>query len=326
MMRFALALAFSCALAGAVQAQDQSADARWPERSIRFLAPFPAGSVTDLAVRAVTQKLSERLGQAIVIENRVGGSGSLASETIARAAPDGYTMGYATSSTHVIAAAVNPKLSYDPLKDFTQVSLIGIAPYVLVTYAGLPVHTVADLIALAKSKPHVLTYSSVGPASLAHMAGEMFQSMAGVELTHVPYRSASHAVIDLNEGRIDSQFGALGASLPFIRSGKLRALAVTTERRVDDLPDVPTMEEAGLAGYEASLWISIVMPAATPPAIVNRLNREIQAILAEPEIKKSFATLAVVAQGSTPEAMRERVRTGIETWRALVLKAGIKVQ
>lgn len=326
MMRFALALCLSCAVVGAAHAQTSSADARWPDRPIRFLAPFPAGSVTDLVARAVTQKLSERLGQAIVIENRVGGSGGLASEAIARSAPDGYTMGYATSSTHVIAAAVNPKLSYDPVNDFTHVSMIGIAPYVLVSYAGLPVKSVADLIALAKSKPNGLTYSSVGPASLAHMAGEMFQAMAGVKLTHVPYRSASHAVIDLNEGRIDTQFGALGASLPFIRTGKLKALAVTTGRRVDDLPDVPTMAEAGLTGYDASLWISIVMPANVPPAIVARLNKEIQAILADPEVKKSFAVQAVLVEGSTPEAMRERVRTGIGTWRALVEKAGIKVQ
>jgi tripartite-type tricarboxylate transporter receptor subunit TctC len=259
-----------------------------------------------------------------VIENRVGASGNLGAEATARAAPDGYTIGLATSTTHVITPAVKANLSYDPVKDFAPVSMLVDAPYALVVYAGLPVHNVAEFIALAKAKPRALNYSSVGPTSLAHLAGELFSRMAGVELTHVPYRSASQAVVDLNEGRIEAQFGAIGASLPFVRDGKLRALAVTGARRVPALPGVPTLSEAGLTGYEATLWVAIMMPAGSPAAIVQRLNREIHALLAEPGVQDALAAQAVQIDPSTPEAVTERIRRDIDKWRKLAAEAGIR--
>jgi tripartite-type tricarboxylate transporter receptor subunit TctC len=319
-----LALILVAALLTGHGAEAQTAAAKWPERPIRFIVPFPAGSTTDIIARIVAQPLAERLGQPVVIENRVGASGNLGAEATARAAPDGYTIGLATSTTHVITPAVKANLSYDPVKDFAPVSMLVDAPYALVVYAGLPVHNVAEFIALAKAKPRALNYSSVGPTSLAHLAGELFSRMAGVELTHVPYRSASQAVVDLNEGRIEAQFGAIGASLPFVRDGKLRALAVTGARRVPALPGVPTLSEAGLTGYEATLWVAIMMPAGSPAAIVQRLNREIHALLAEPGVQDALAAQAVQIDPSTPEAVTERIRRDIDKWRKLAAEAGIR--
>jgi tripartite-type tricarboxylate transporter receptor subunit TctC len=319
-----LALILVAALLAGHGSQAQTAEAKWPERPIRFIVPFPAGSTTDIIARIVAQPLAERLRQPVVIENRVGASGNLGAEATARAAPDGYTIGLATSTTHVITPAVKASLSYDPVKDFAPVSMLVDAPYALVVYAGLPVHNVAELIALAKAKPRALNYSSVGPTSLAHLAGELFSRMAGVELTHVPYRSASQAVLDLNEGRIEIQFGAIGASLPFVREGKLRALAVTGARRVPALPDVPTLSETGLTGYDATLWVAIMMPAGSPAAIVQRLNREIHALLAERGVQEALAAQAVQIDPSTPEAVTERIRRDIDKWRKLAAEAGIR--
>jgi tripartite-type tricarboxylate transporter receptor subunit TctC len=322
MLRLVLSLVLAVLHGGAACAQ--SADARWPDRPLRLIVPFPAGAVTDIVARVVGARLGERLGQPVVVENRVGASGNIGTEAVARAAPDGYTIGLATSSTHATSAALSANLSYDPVKDFIPISSIGDAPYVLVVYDRLPAKNVGELIALAKSRPRALNYSTVGPASLAQFAGALFANMAGVELTQVPYRSATHAVVDLNEGRIEMQFGAIGASLPFIREGKLRALAVTSAKRVDALPDVPTLAQAGLTGYEAVLWTALVMPSATPPAIVERLNRETRAVLAEPEVRTALAAQVLQVEPSSPEEMRERIRRDIEKWRKIAVEAGIK--
>ena len=243
---------------------------------------------------------------------------------VAKAAPDGYTLGMATSTTHMTAPVLNAKLPYDPVKDFAPVAIVGISPYVLVVNPKVPANNVAELIALAKAKPRTLSYSSVGNASQAHLAGELFAAMAGVELNHIPYKTSTHAVIDLNEGRIDMQFGILGSSLALIREGKLRALAVTTEQRIEELPDVPTMIEAGLPGYDVSLLFAVVMPAGTPKPIVARLNREIGEFMATPEVKRVLAAQAIHVVSSTPEQLRERIAKEIELWRGIAQKAGIK--
>jgi tripartite-type tricarboxylate transporter receptor subunit TctC len=324
MTRLLLTLWLACA--GWSCARAQAPDAKWPERPVRFIVPFPAGSTTDLVARVVTQKLAERLGQPVVIEDRAGASGNLGTEALARAAPDGYTIGMATSSTHVIPTALNVKLNYDPLTDFAPVSMLVDTPYALVVYPGLPAKDVAELIALAKARPRALNVSSVGPTSLAYLAGALFSNMAGVALTHVPYRSSSQAVVDLNEGRIEVQFGTLAASLPFVREAKLRALAVTSTRRWPALPDVPTLSEAGLPGYEATLWMGLVMPARSPPAIIARLNREIATVLAAPEVKEALAAQAVEVTPGTPEELREHIRRDIEKWRALAAATGIHVE
>jgi tripartite-type tricarboxylate transporter receptor subunit TctC len=311
---------------GAGQAAAQSVDPTWPNRPIRFIVPFPAGSVTDVVSRMVGNKLSERLGQPVVIENRVGASGGVGAVEVMRAAPDGYTVGLATASTHAISAALNPSLNYDPVKDFAHIATIGDAPYALVVNAKVPAQNVAELVQLAKSKPGKLNYSTVGPASLANFAGALFSSTAGVKLTQVPYRSATHAVVDLNEGRIEMQFGAIAASLPFVRDGKLRALAVTSRARVDALPDVPALAEAGFPGYEAVLWMGIIMPSGTPPALVERMNKEVRAAVADPEVQKGLAAQVIQPRSGTPEEMRERIVQDIAKWRRIAAEAGIKAE
>jgi tripartite-type tricarboxylate transporter receptor subunit TctC len=313
-------------IANTAGALAQGNDAKWPERPVRFIVPYPAGSASDIVTRIVAQKLGTELGQQFVIDNRSGASGNIGTEAIARAAPDGYTIGIATSSTHAVTASLTPNLSYNPVTDFAPVSMIGASPYVLVVYPGVPAQNVAELIALAKAKPRTLNYASAGPASLAHLAGALFSHLAGVELTHVPYRSSSQSVIDLTEGRIEMQFGTLAPMLPFIRAGKLRALAVTGTKRIDSLPNVPTLQEAGLAGYEAVLWMAVVMPAASPPAIVARLNSAMRNALAATDVVAALKAQEMEPDPTTPDALRERIRAEIAKWRSLAVSAGIKAE
>ena len=324
-MTVRLALLLVAVLA-ATPALAQSDDANWPNRPIRFIVPFPAGSATDTLARLIGQKLGDRLRQNLVIENRVGASGNLGSDAIARAAPDGYTIGFATTSTHAVAVTLSPNLPYDPLKDFAPVAMIATAPYVLGIYPGLPVKNVAELIALAKARPRALNYSSAGPASLAHLAGVLFSRLTATELTHVPYRSSAQAMLDLVEGRIEIQFGTLAPTIPHIREGRMRALAVTSAKRVTALPDVPTLMEEGIPGYEASLWVAVVAPAGVPPAIVARLNGELNAVLNMPDTRD-----ALLAQGMEPEPgagdhVRDRIRADIGKWREVIAKAGIRTE
>ena len=300
--------------------------AKWPDRPLRFIVPLPAGSAADAVSRLIGQKLTERLGQPVVVENRAGASGMLAAEALAKAPPDGYTLGLATSTTHVTAPLFNAKLPYDPIKDFTAVALVGISPYVLVANPNLPVKTVADLVALAKMKPRTLSYSSVGQASQAYLAMELFTSRTGAELNHIPYKSSTHAVVDLLEGRIDLQFGILGTTLELIRSGKLRGLALATDKRSDDLPDVPTMNEAGVIGLEASLLFAVMMPPGVPSEIVARLSREITQIMAEPDVKRALAAQAIIATSSTPDELRARLVQELALWKGLATKAGVLAQ
>jgi len=323
MSRFILACVLALATGSSVLAQP-AADANWPDRPIRLIVPLPAGSAVDVIARLIGQRLGVRLGQPVVIENRAGASGILGADAVAKAAPDGYTLGMATSTTHMTAPVLNAKLPYDPVKDFAPVAIVGASPYVLVINPKVPAKTVGELIALAKAKPKTLSYSSVGNASQAHLAGELFAAMAGVELNHIPYKTSTHAVIDLNEGRIDMQFGILGSSLALIREGKLTALAVSTARRLDELPEVPTMIEAGLPDYDVSLLFAVVAPAGTSRPIVTRLNREIGDIVGAPEVKRVLALQAIQAASSTPEQLHERIAKEIELWRGIAKKAGMQ--
>jgi len=290
--------------------------AEWPERPIRLVAPFPPGSLVDLTGRILQSRLEARLGRPIVIDNRSGASGNIGTDLIAKSPPDGYTFGIATDSTHAVSPALNPGLSYDALKDFAFVSRVGEAPYVLVAARDLPVASVADLVALAAAKPGALNYASVGPTSLAHLAGALFARMAKVELTEVPYRSSAGSILDTAEGRIELQFATLGPVLPHIRAGRVKALAVTSLRRVDLLPEVPTLDEAGLAGYEAVLWLAVVAPAATPPETVLRMNRELGAILAMPEVVAALRAQGLDAAPSTPGELQALIARDIGRWRS----------
>ena len=321
MRHFALALIAVCLAAGG--APVRAAD--WPAKPIHFIVPFPPGSFADITIRIMQQKLGPRLGQTIVVDNRSGASGDIGSEALARAKPDGYTFGIATNSTHGTSPALNPRLPYNAVNDFAMVSLIGDAPYVLITSPTLPVKSVQDLIALAKTKPGEISYASVGPASLAHLAGALFSQMADVKLNEVPYRSSAQSVLDTQSGRIDLQFGTMAPVLPHVLSGKVKALAVTGLKRAAVLPDVPTLDESGLKGFEASLWLAVIAPAKTPPEMVERMNREVRAVLADPEVVEALRRQGIEATPSSPDELRALMAGDIAKWKKLAEETGISM-
>ncbi len=308
----------------ALAAASAAAQTAWPDRPVRLIVPFPAGSATDVVSRLMAQKLSARLGQQFVVENRAGASGAIGVDIVAKAAPDGTTMGLITASTHALAPALGTKLPYDTAKDFKPVSMIVAAPYALVLYPGIPVKSVADLVALAKSKPGTLNYGSAGLASLAHLAGALFATQSGIELTHVPYRSSAQSSIDMITGRLDMQFATVAPTLANIREGKLRALATTGTRRMTVLADVPTMIEAGIPDYDVSLWMAYAMPAGTPDEIVYKLNAEMRAILGDAETIEALLKQGFEPDPGPPEAVAKRIQSETEKWRSLVAKTGIK--
>jgi tripartite-type tricarboxylate transporter receptor subunit TctC len=310
------------AASSAAQAQTAAID-NWPNKPIRVIIPFPGGASSDVVGRLILAKLGQRLGQQLFVENKPGASGNIGADAIAKAASDGYTIGLVTGSTQAVAPSVTSNLPYDPLKDFKPVAMIGAAPYVLVVYPSLPVKSVAELIALAKQKPGELNYGSAGIASLAHLMSAQFAVLAGIDITHVPYKSSAQSVIDMLGGRLEMQFATIAPVLPNIRAGQLRPLATTGSRRVPALPDVPTVAEAGIPDYEASLWMAFVAPAGVPDRIVARLNKEINAILDEPEAKGLIEQQGFEPEPGPPDAVTERVRSEIAKWKLVVAKAGI---
>jgi tripartite-type tricarboxylate transporter receptor subunit TctC len=321
MTRIALALGMIMALATPAVAQST---APFADRPVRLVVPFPAGSATDIASRIMAQKFSTKLGQQFVVENRPGASGSLGADVVAKAAPDGYTMGLITASTHGVAPALGTKLPYDTVNDFKPVSMIGAAPYVLVLYPGIPAKSVSELTALARTKPGKLNYGSAGLASLAHLAAALFANDASIELSHIPYKSSAQSSIDIMTGRLDMQFATVGPTLENIREGKLRALATTGRKRVSSLPDVPTMIEAGVKDYDVALWIAYVMPPGTPDAIIAKLNDAMTDILKEADVIESLQKQGFDPDPGPPAAVTARIRNETEKWRALVAKTGIK--
>jgi tripartite-type tricarboxylate transporter receptor subunit TctC len=319
MTRLLLAL-FAAALSPSV-ALAQSTN--WPERPIRLIVPFTPGSSSDIVARIVAQRVGERLKQQLIVDNRSGASGNMGTEAVARAEPDGYTIGLANTSTHAVTASVTAKLGYDPVKDFAPVSMLGSSPFVLASFPGLPAQNVAELLALAKAQPRTLTYASAGQATLAHLSGALFEKLGKVELIHVPYRGTAQSILDLIQGRVSMQFGTIPPSLANIREGKIRALAVTGETRNATLPDVPTIAESGLAGYESTLWQGFVAPAATPAAIITKLNREVTAALNDPEVRAALTKQGVEPEPGPPEALGKRIRDDLAKWRDVITSAGI---
>jgi tripartite-type tricarboxylate transporter receptor subunit TctC len=309
--------------AGAVA---QSAESAWPQRPIRLIVPFPAGSSTDIVARIIAQKLAPSLGTQVVVENRAGASGNIGVEAVAKAAPDGTTIGIATASTQAVAPSLGSTLPYDPIKDFAPIGMIGSQPYVLVVFPGLPARNLGELIALAKARPGTLNYGSAGVASLAHLATALFAGMSGIDILHVPYKSSSQSMTDMITGRLDMQFATIAPSLPNIRAGNLRALATSGRSRVAVLPEVPTVAESGIAGYEAALWVSLVAPAATPPGITARLNKEVNAVIEGAEGRQALEAQGLSPEPGAPEALTERIRTDTEKWRGIIAAAGIRAE
>jgi tripartite-type tricarboxylate transporter receptor subunit TctC len=327
LMRFAftalLALAIGSVGAAAQTAKDEP---DWPIRPIRFIESSAPGSAGDVVCRIIAQKLSERLGQQFVMESRPAVGGTLAAEALARAAPDGYTIGMVTTSTHVIAKIFDPSLPFDPIKDFLPISMIGSSPYVLAVYPDLAAKSVADLVILAKSQKQPINNAAYGTTSLGYLASLLFAQRTGIELNQIAYRSSAEAVVDVMQGRVEMQFSTLPPAVPLIQAGKLRALATTGARRVTRLPDVPTLSEQGLSGFDVALWIGVAAPAGTRRAIITRLNREMTEVLRTPDTRKALELQDFVAEPAPPDYLAGRIGGDVKIWRDVVAKANAGAQ
>ncbi|AMN43897.1 Bug family tripartite tricarboxylate transporter substrate binding protein [Rhodoplanes sp. Z2-YC6860] len=297
--------------------------AEWPERPVKLIVPFAAGSSSDTIARIVAAKASEKLGQQIVVENRVGASTIIGTDAVAKAAPDGYTLGLANTTTHAASAALNTSLPFDPVKDFIPVAMIGSSPFVLISAPQMPAKTLAEFVALAKAKPGALSYASAGTGTLAHLAGELFKRQAQVDITHVPYRGTAQSMIDLMQGRIELSVSTIPPTLQQIHEGKLRALAVMGEHRNGMLPEIPTVAEAGVPGCEAGLWTAIVVPAGTPDAIVKRLNGIMAAVAAASDVQQAMKIQGVDPEPGSPETVAERIKADVVKWKDVVKTAKI---
>ncbi len=297
----------------------------YPDKPIRVIVPVPAGGTPDVVARMVAPGLSSLLGQQLVIDNR-GGAGSLiGTELAARAVADGYTLFFSSPGPLTILPHLHKKIAYDPIKDFAPISLVCIGPFLLITHPAVPVRTVKDLIALANAEPGKLNYASAGNGTPNHLAMELFKSMAGVNLTHVPYKGAPQAVTDLIGGSVELMFNSIPPALPHIRSGRLKLLAVASVRRSAQLPDVPTISEAGVPGFEAITWFGLLAPAKTPKQIVARLNELVVKVVRAPELKSQFETLGYDAVGGSPDEFAAFIRAESEKYARVVKLSGAKV-
>nr|WP_258308098.1 tripartite tricarboxylate transporter substrate binding protein [Cupriavidus plantarum] len=296
----------------------------WPTKPIRMIVPYPPGGPTDVVARVVGQKLSERLGQTIVVDNRPGAGGNIGADTVAKSAPDGYTLLVATTA-HAINMTLFTKPGYSTSKDFAPVSMLTSGPLVLVTAPSTPAKNVAELIALARAKPGAITFASSGNGQSTHLAAELFDSMAGVKMTHVPYKGSAPALTDVMAGQATVMFDTMLSSMPFVRDGKLKALAVTGTARSPAAPDVPTMAEAGVAGYEATAWNALLVPANTPPAVVNRLSDALKAVLTQEDVRARFATQGFAAAWTSPADTGTFIAREIDKWGKVVKASGATV-
>lgn len=298
------------------------AQSTYPSKPVRIISIFAPGGGNDVICRLVAQQLTERLKQQVIVENRVGANGIVGTEAAARSAPDGYTFTLIPSG-HTVNASMYKKLPFDSIRDFTPITLVGSGPLVLAVHPSLPAKNVKELIALAKSRPGQLTYVSSGVGASGHLAGALFDSLTGTQMVHVPYKGMSLAVSDLMGGQVSMTFGTSLSVVPHVRTGRLRALATTGEQRSPALPDLPTVAESGVKGYEASLWYGFVGPARMPPEIVQRLYTEIAAILAMPETREKLASQGVDAKSTTPEEFARIMVADTARWAKVVQKLGL---
>ena len=317
----------ACALASATlpAANAQAPAASWPSKPIRWVVPFPPGGAMDAIARTLGEKAGKTLGQPFVIENKPGAGGNIGADFVAKQPGDGYTL-MITSIGMATNKPLYGKLSYDPIKDFAPVSLLAVVPNVLVTNATQPdVKTAQDVIAAARKTPGKLTYASAGNGTSIHLAGEVFTSLAQVDMLHVPYKGSGPAVSDLLGGQVNYMFDSITSARPHIESGKLRALGLTTAKRSKSLPNVPTLAEAGLPGYEVSPWFAVFMPAATPKDIVAKVNSALLEAMKDPDVVKRFETIGAEPVGSTPEEMAQHLARESERWTKLIQERGIKL-
>jgi len=299
---------------------------QWPAKPIRIIVPFPAGGGVDFIGRVMARHLPDRLGQQVVVDNRAGSNGIIGLEALKNAPPDGYTISAASNGPLVNNLSIYAKLPYDTLRDFAPVSSMVVFPLMLVTHTSLPVKNVKDLVALARAKPGEISYSSPGTGNGGHLAAELFDSMAKVKMLHVPYKGTAPANVALLAGEVHLTYSSIPPILPHVRSGRLRALGIGNAARLPSLPDIPTIAESGVPGYEAFSWGGMVAPIKTPAAVVTRLNKEINEILRQKDVVEQLEREGTLPMPDTPEKFAAYIKADIEKWTAVVRKAGIKVE
>jgi len=297
----------------------------YPAKPIRWISPWPAGGANDIFSRAIGQKIGESLGQQVLVDNRPGAAGTIGSDIAAKAPADGYTLVMGSSPTHAIAPALYPALPYDPLRDFSAVTLVGSVPNVLVLHPSVPAKTVKEFIAVAKARPGKLNFASTGNGTSQHLSAELFKFMAGLDMVHIPYKGTAPALTELVAGQVDLAFENMPALIPHIQAGRLRALAVTTTKRSAVMPELPTIAEAALPGYDASVWFGVFAPAGTPRPVVERLHGEILKALQTQDLKSRMVAMGTDVSGMGPDDFSAYVRKEIPKWANLVKAAGVKV-
>lgn len=305
------------------EAAAQAAPEPYPARPIRLILPFPPGGPTDILGRIIAERMTTDLGQPVVIENRGGAGGNVGAEAAAKSAPDGYTIVLVAPSL-AISPSLYAKLNYDPVRDFAPVSLVGVVPNVMVVNPAVPAKTLGEFIALAKAKPGGMNFGSGGSGTSNHLAGELFNLDAGVKLVHVPYKGVNLAMNDVITGQVQLVVIGVPAALPFIQSGRLRALAVIVPQRLAVLPEVPTAAEAGLPNYEVTTWYGVLAPAGTPKPIVAKLNAEVARVMQAPDLQERFAAIGIQVRTSTPDEFAAFIRQEMAKWAAVVREAGLK--
>ncbi len=317
---FALALVFAICLLGSKSPAQMSS---FPERPIKLIVGFSAGGGTDVVARILAQKMSDAMGQSVVVENRTGASGLIAAEAVAKSPSDGYTLMMGSQTTLAVAPTLYRKVDLDPSRDFAGIALAGVSPMVLAVHPAIPAHSVNDVIAMAKAAPGTLNFGSGGLGTTPHMAAELFSSLAGIRMTHIAYRGEAPAINDLLGGQIALMFPNLSAVMGNIKAGRLRALAVTSSQRSASAPEIPTVAETALPQFDAATWFALVAPAGTPRDILGRLNREVRLALAQEDVKRRFADLGMSSEDSTPDSLDAYIRSEIAKWTKVIKDADI---
>ena len=320
-MKYILQLSLSIlALIFAASASAQS----FPTKPIKIIVPFPAGGTVDFFARVISTKLSEALGQSVLVENRAGAGGNIAAEAVAKAAPDGYTL-LMGSEIIAINTSLYSKIGYDPVKDLATITLVGTVTNILIVHSGLPVNSVNDLIALAKKTPGKISFASTGQGTSTHLSSELFKLMANIDMLHIPYKGGPPAIADLISGQVNMMFINMPTGITHVRSGKAKILAVSSIKRISQLPDVPTVDQAGVKGFETSAWSGLYAPAGTPADIINRLNVEVVKILKQPSVREQLMAQGAEPVGDTPEEFSRFTLAEISKWAKIIKISGAKV-
>ncbi|QNP50559.1 tripartite tricarboxylate transporter substrate binding protein [Diaphorobacter aerolatus] len=314
-----------CALASSASVSAQAAVATYPNKPVRIIVPYPAGGTTDIIARIAANQLTERLKQSFIVENKAGASGAIGAQAVAQAAPDGYTLVMATASSHGINSALQKNLPYDAVKDFAPITVVANTPNIIIANPAVPVKNLQELVALARKEPGQINFGSTSAGGSPHMSAELLKMMAGIDMTHVPYKGAAPMLTDLIGGQVQIGFDNLPSTIGFVKSGKVRALAVTTARRWPGAPDIPTVAESGVPGYEVSGWFGLLAPAGTPKDVVDKIQTTIAEAVKSPAVAKQLNDLGAEPVANKPEAFAQEIRDDVEKWRKVVKTTGVKL-